>query len=89
MLDLAIFVRIQSTGTTIVETNHGTELKADVWPQDCDFQLVAFSPSGERGEIVRAEGLAADIAKALMTLDETGTLDPKPNWYRRLERYAE
>ena len=73
----------------IIETNNGAELKAPGWPQDCDFQLVAFDPSEESCEVISAEGLAEDIGTALMTVDRSGALQgPKPDWYRRLERYA-
>ena len=43
MLDLAISVNTDSRRTTIIETNRGVKLKAPAWPQDCDFQLVAFA----------------------------------------------
>jgi hypothetical protein len=65
------------------------ELKAPEWPQDSDFQLVAFNPSGETCEVVWAEDVAEDIGKALTTLDKAAPFKGrKPDWYRRLERYA-
>lgn len=89
MLDLAIEIRTDSRNTTIIETNHGVELKAPGWSSDCDFQLVAFDPSGESCEVISAEELAIDIGRALMAL---GRLAPykngKPYWYRRLELCA-
>lgn len=89
MLDLAISIDTDSRNTTIIETNHGVKLKAPGWPQDCDFQLVAFDPSGKSCEVISAESLAEDIGKALMTLDgATHFKGRKADWYRRLERYA-
>jgi hypothetical protein len=86
MLDLAISI---DTDPRVVETNNGVKLKAPGWPQDCDFQLVAFDPSGESCEVISAENLAEDIGKALMALDrEAPFKGGKPDWYRRLERYA-
>ncbi len=89
MLDLAISMDTDSRNTTIIETNHGVELGAPEWPQDCDFQLVAFDASGDSCEVVSAEGLAEDIGKALMALDRAAAFKRrKPDWYRRLGRYA-
>jgi hypothetical protein len=89
MLDLAISIDTDKRNTTIIETNHGVELKAPGWPQDCDFQLVAFNPSGETCEVVWVEGLAGDIGKALTTIAKAAPFKGrKPDWYRRLERYA-
>lgn len=89
MLDLAISIDTDSRNTTIIETNHGLELKAREWPQDCDFQLVVFDASADHCEVVSAEGLAQDIGKALATLNRVvGFKGGKPAWYRRLERYA-
>jgi hypothetical protein len=89
MLDLAISTDTDSKGTTIVQTNHGVKLKAPRWPQDCESQLVAFSPSGVRCEVVWTELLAADIDNALAMLDGSAAFKgPKPDWYRRLKRCA-
>jgi hypothetical protein len=89
MLDLAISIDIDQRNTAIIETNQGVRLKAPDWPNDCDFQLVAFDPSGETCEIVPAEALAGDIGKALMSLNGAEALEgEKPDWYRRLELYA-
>ena len=88
MLDLAISIDTDSTNTTIIETNHGVELKAPDWPQDCDFQLVAFDPLGETCEVVSAECLAEDIGEALEALGSTSFNGGKPDWYRRLEFYS-
>jgi hypothetical protein len=89
MLDLAIKIDTDPGKTTIILTNNGLELKAPGWPQDCDFQLVAFDPSGESCEVISAGGLAGDIGTALMKLDRAALFKGrKPDWYRRLERYA-
>src|SRR5690242_7963332 len=89
MLDLAISTDTDSKGTTVVETNHGMKLKAPVWPSDCDFQLVAFNPSGKSCEIVWTEELAGDIGRALVMIDTEATLKgPKPDWYLRLKYCA-
>jgi hypothetical protein len=89
MLDLAISIDTDARGTTVIETNHGVALKAPKWPQDCDFQLVAFSPSSRTCEVIWTEQLADDIGKALRALDDASVLEArKPDWYRRLIRYA-
>ena len=89
MLDLAIAIDTDARNTTIVETNHGVELKAPEWPHDCEFQLVAFGPSRRTCEIVFSECLADDIGEALTALDKTGAFKGrKPDWYRRLKLYA-
>jgi hypothetical protein len=89
MLDLAIAINTDVSGSTIVETNHGAKLRAPAWPQDCDFQLVGFSPSGEHCEVVWTEELAEDIGRALMTLESVAAFKGRrPDWYRRLERYS-
>jgi hypothetical protein len=89
MIDLAISIDTDAAGTTIVETNNGSNLRAPTWPQDCDFQLVAFNPSSKRCEVVWAEELANDICTALVTLDRMAALrGPRPDWYRRLKLYA-
>ena len=90
MLDLAISVDTDRNGTTIIETNHGVRLKAPKWSQDCEFQLVAFSPSARTCQAISAEQLADDIRKALAALENVGVLKPrKADWHRRLRRYAE
>ena len=89
MLDLAISIDTDSTNTTVIETNCGATLKAPDWPHDCDFQLVAFSPSGKTCEVVSAESLAEDIGMALLTLNRAAALKGrKPGWYLRLTRCA-
>ncbi len=89
MLDLAISVDTDSRRTTVIETNRGVKLKAPGWPQDCDFQLVAFAPSGKDCEIIWTKDLAGDISKALMALHKSEALKGrKPDWYLRLERCA-
>jgi hypothetical protein len=89
MLDLAISVDTDPKSTTAIETNHGEQLRALGWPHDCEFQLVAFDPSEETCEVVSTEGLAEDIREALDTLDSAVSFQGgKPDWHRRLERYA-
>jgi hypothetical protein len=89
MIDLAISIGENSKNTTVIETNHGLELKATDWPHDCDFQIVAFDPVGENCEVVWARTLAEDIGRALTALDDSATLKGRnPDWYRRLERCA-
>jgi hypothetical protein len=86
MLDLAISI---DTDPRIIETNNGLELKAPDWPQDSDFQLVAFDPSKDSAEVVSPEDLAGDISEALMMLDRIAPFKRrKPDWYRRLKRCA-
>lgn len=89
MLDLAISIDEDSKGTPVIETNHGVQLKAPNWPQDCEFQLVAFTPSGKSCYVVTAKSLAQDISEALVALKTAGSLNGrKPDWYFRLSRYA-
>lgn len=89
MLDLAISIDTDSTNTKVIETNHGIRLRALEWPQDCDFQLVAFNPWGGTCEVVGADHLAQDIGDALVALNRAMSFKGrKPGWYRRLERYA-
>lgn len=88
MLDLA--TSMEKGSETMIETNHELVLTVPRWPGDTDFELVAFSPLGRTCEVVRAEDLAADIAKALVMLDKAALLEgQKPDWYRRLERCAD
>lgn len=90
MLDLAISIDTDARGTTVIETNHGVQLKAPRWPQDCEFQLVAFNPSGKTCNVIRTEHLAEDIGRALTALASSAALKGrKPDWFRRLERCAE
>jgi hypothetical protein len=89
MIDLAISIDSDTRGTTVIETNRGAQLRAPRWPQDCDFQLVVFRPSGKTCEVIWIEQLAEDIANALMMLDEAKAVKAvKPDWYRRLSRCA-
>jgi hypothetical protein len=90
MLDLAISVGTDARNTTIIETNHGAELRAPGWPQDCDFQLVAFTRSGRSCEVVSPEDLTDDIGMALLAIKDAKRFKGrKPDWFRRLERYSE
>ncbi len=89
MLDLAISIDTDEKNTTVIETNKGVRLRAPGWPQDCDFQLVAFDASSGTSEVVDAESLADDIAEALAALDRAAVLGRrKPGWHRRLTRCA-
>jgi hypothetical protein len=89
MLDLAIEMDTDSRNTSIIETNHGVQLKAPDWPHDCEFQLVAFNPSEDSCEVVWANCLATDIGEALIALDRAQVFkDGKPDWYHRLKLYA-
>jgi hypothetical protein len=89
MLDLAIEIDTDSRNTSIVDTNHGVQLKCPDWPHDCDFQLVGFNPSEDSCEVVWADGLSEDIAEALFALDQAAVFEGrKPDWYLRLELYA-
>ncbi|HBA40696.1 MAG TPA: hypothetical protein DCZ05_13450 [Deltaproteobacteria bacterium] len=89
MLELAIPVDIDRRGNTIVETNSGRELTAPGWPQDCEFQLVAFHPSSRSCEVVWIEQLAEDIANALELLNTAGIhRDANTDWYQRLVHYC-
>jgi hypothetical protein len=89
MLALAIPIDTDRLGNTIIETNAGRELTARGWPQDCEFQLVAFRPAGKTCEVVWTEQLAEDIAKALELLDTTAVCPgAKPDWYQRLDNYC-
>jgi hypothetical protein len=88
MLDLATSMESDSK-VTVIETNHDVILKAPGWPGDTDFELVAFSPSGETCEVIRSDELASDIARALLAMDEAAVwTGQKPDWYRRLEKCA-
>jgi hypothetical protein len=88
MLDLAIEIDTDEKNIPIIETNHGVELRAPEWPHDCEFQLVAFDSRG-KCEIVYADCLAEDIEKALRALDRAAVFKGRrPDWCRRLERYA-
>ena len=89
MLDIAISDDTDQRGRTLILTNQGRKMRTDRWPQDSDFQLVAFPPSAKACQVLWAEDLAADIATALKALDQVGALTgPKPAWYRRLARCA-
>ena len=89
MIDFAISIDDDASGTTIVETNHGRRMASPTWPQDGDFRLVAFAPSGKKCEVVSPAELADDIALALQALEQVPeAARKKPQWYRRLRRCA-
>ncbi len=90
MLDLAISVDTDQRGTAIIETNSGLRLKAPEWPQDCEFQLVAFTSTGSTCQVIPAEQLADDVREALAALEHAGIMKIRTaGWHRRLCRYAE
>jgi hypothetical protein len=89
MLKLAIPIESDRTGATVVETNDGSVLRVTDWPQDCEFQLVAFSPRGRKARLVFTDQLAEDIRRALSEMDTAGLIPrEKPDWYRRLVQCA-
>jgi hypothetical protein len=89
MIDLAISIDTDAKGTTIIETNRGAQFRSPRWPQDCDFQLVAFRPSGNTCEVIWTKQLAEDISNALRMLDSMKAVKgSKPDWYRRLSHCA-
>jgi hypothetical protein len=90
MLSLGIPIDYDDAGTTIVDLNIGGELEAKDFPQDSDFELVAFRPTGKKCNVVWVEQLAGDIADALSALERNGLIDKgrKPEWYRRLALYC-
>ena len=89
MLALAIPIDTDRRGNTIIETNSGRELTARDWPQDCEFQLVAFRSSGRTCQVVWPEQLAEDIAKVLKLVDAAGVhRRARPDWYQRLDSYC-
>ena len=89
MLDLAIAIDADADGTSVIETNHGDEFRAPRWPQDSDFQLVAFEPEAKTCSVVWTSELVDDIRHALSVLDQTKSLKgEKPDWYGRLSLYS-
>ena len=88
MLSLGIPIDFDDAGNTIVDLNIGGELKAKDFPQDSEFQLLAFRPTGKTCEVVWVEQLANDIGEALSALEQTGFKQAKSDWYRRLALYC-
>jgi hypothetical protein len=88
MLSLGIPIDFDDSGNTIVDLNIGRELKAKDFPQDSEFQLLAFRPTGKTCEVVWVEELAQDIGQALRALELTGFKPVKSDWYRRLALYC-
>jgi hypothetical protein len=89
MIDLAISIDDDASGTTIVETNHGDHMASPSWPQDSDFRLVAFSPGAKKCEVISPTELAHDIAHALEALERAPEApSKKAQWYRRLRKCA-
>ena len=88
MLSLGIPIDFDDAGNTIVDLNTGGELKAKDFPQDSEFQLLAFRPTGKSCEVVWVEELANDIGEALAALERTGFKQAKSGWHRRLTLYS-
>ena len=89
MLSLGIPIDFDDSGNTLVDLNIGGELKAKDFPQDSDFQLLAFHPADKTGQVVWIDQLAKDIGEALRALEQTGVeRRAKPDWYRRLALYC-
>jgi hypothetical protein len=88
MLSLGIPIDFDDAGNTIVDLNIGRELKARDFPQDSEFQLLAFRPTGKTCKVVWVEELAQDIGEALAELERTGFKQAKSDWYRRLALYC-
>jgi hypothetical protein len=89
MLDLAISIDTNFSGTDIIETNHGGVFEAPEWPRDCEFQLVAYRPSDKSCEVISATALAEDIGHAINALQMSDTFDgAQSEWYWRLKQYA-
>ena len=89
MLDLAICITTDRAGVPMILTNHGKRMKCKRWPQDCEFQVVAFSSSARAADVIGTEHLLSDLRAALRALETAGELTKvKPAWYRRLTRYA-
>ena len=85
MLSLGIPIDFDNAGNTIVDLNIGGELKAKDFPQDCEFQLLAFSPNAETATVVWIEQLAEDISEAIAVLEKHGFAKrSEPDWYKRL-----
>ena len=85
MIDLAISIGDDASGTTVVETNQGRHMASPDWPQDSDFRLVAFTPAAKKCAVVSPEELAHDIANALQALEHVPEVARKrPQWYLRL-----
>ena len=72
MLSLGIPIDFDDSGNTIVDLNMGGELKVRDFPQDSEFQLLAFNPSAKTGTVIWIKQLAEDVGKAMAILDELG-----------------
>lgn len=85
MLSLGIPVDFDDSGNTIVDLNIGGEMKAKGFPQDSEFQLLAFGPNSKTATVVWIEQLAEDISEAVAMLERNGfAKNKKPDWFRRL-----
>jgi hypothetical protein len=85
MLSLGIPIDFDNAGNTIVDLNIGGELKAKDFPQDSEFQLLAFSPNAKTATVVWIQQLAEDIGEAIGMLEKHGFANRrKPDWYKRL-----
>ena len=89
MLSLGIPIDFDDAGNTIVDLNIGEEVKAKDFPQDSEFQLLAFRPQSKQATVVWTCELMNDIAKALEAIDQSGlSRVKKADWYRRLALYS-
>jgi hypothetical protein len=88
MLSLGIPIDFDAAGNTVVDLNIGGELKANDFPQDSDFQLLAFRPSAKTGQVVWIDELARDISEALLALEQAGFKHTEIEWHRRLALYC-
>ncbi len=88
MLSFGIPIDFDDEGNTIVDLNIGGEVKTRDFPQDSEFQLLAFRPRSGTAKVVWIDELAQDISEALSALDRSGFRQrKKPEWYRRLMLY--
>lgn len=87
MLGLAIS-RDQIPEGDLIETNEGKKLICSDWPQDSDTRLVCFQPKGKVAQVIYVDRVAEDIAMAIRLIDEHKLLSSKPDWLKRLIKYA-
>jgi hypothetical protein len=88
MISFGIPVDFDDNGNTIVDLNIGREVKAQNFPQDSEFQLLAFRPGSTTATVVSIGELADDISDALDTLKREGFKGRNVDWYRRLTMYC-
>jgi hypothetical protein len=88
MLSFGIPVDFDDDGNTIVDLNIGREVKAHDFPQDSEFQLLAFRPESATATVVSIGELTDDISDALNALKREGFKGRNVDWYRRLTMYC-